>query len=64
MVPWRYLNWKGKLNMVFGIINLIVAFILVSDSEWLWLFNFSIAFLCIMSNYLTINQKPRNEGPH
>ena len=67
IVPWRYLNWKGKLNMVFGLINLAVSIVLVTAGDWWWLFNFSIAFLCLMANYLSLNQKPRDEGtegPH
>ena len=46
------------MNTVFGIINLVLAFILVMDKDWWFLFNFTIAFFCLMANYLHINQKP------
>ena len=59
MVPWRYLNWKGKMNTIFGIINLVLAFILVMGRDWWFLFNFTIAFFCLIANYLVINQKPK-----
>ena len=61
MVPWRYLNWKGKLNTVFGTINLVCAFILVMDKDWMFLLNFTIAFFCFMANYLVLNQKPGDD---
>ncbi len=61
MVPWRYLNWKGKLNTIFGTINLFCAVILASDGDNLWWLNFTIAFFCFMANYMTINQRNERE---
>ena len=61
MVPWRYLNWKGKLNTILGTINLVCAFILVMDKDWMFLLNFTIAFFCFMANYLTLNQVSKED---
>ena len=58
MLPWRHLNWKGRLNYIFGSINLVCAFILAYEHDLWCIFNLTIAFFCFMANYLIINQKP------
>ena len=51
-MSWPKLNWRGKLNFIFFLINLFTSIVMAYIGSILCVFNLTVSFLCFISfNY-------------
>mgnify|MGYP003344153500 CR=1 FL=1 len=51
MVPWKYLNSKGRLLIVACIINMICAITMAREGSWLSVYSVAMAAFCGLMTY-------------
>ena len=51
MLPWRYLNTKGRMLLVACLINMYVCIVIALEGSWFCLFPVGMAAFCGMMTY-------------
>jgi hypothetical protein len=57
MLPWRYLNFKGKALIVACIINILCMIVFVQAQSYMCIFSGVMAMVCGLSTYNKKYQK-------